>query len=53
MLDELAQLRMSLGEFEEAEKLLEQVCVAIYTFPIEYSETAPILLVLCSIFRAV
>ena len=26
MLDELAQLRMSLGEFEEAEILLEQVC---------------------------
>lgn len=31
MLDELAQLRMSLGEFEEAEKLLEQVCVVVDT----------------------
>ena len=34
MLDELAQLRMSLGEFDEAEMLLEQVCVAIYTSPV-------------------
>ena len=32
MLDILAQLRLSLGEFEEAERLLEQVCLLLDTF---------------------